>query len=327
MLPAAVPAQNSKAGVVTTVRGTATVARATATEPAPLKFRDDVFVQDRITTGDESIARILLGGKAVVTVRERSQLTITETASTSTIEIASGKIALSVDKSRMQPGESVEVKTPNAVAGIRGTIIITEVDPPAAGSPDVTTRFTLLTGVVDVTRIDPSTGRPGGPAVILKPMQALRVTGAAVLGTPRPITRAEASTVSSTFSVPLKEPSPVTNAKIVDDQVQEATKRAGGVTSDSGRDASKDASDTGKAKDDGGTASGSAAGNGNAGGSGNAGGGSGNASGGSGNASGGSGNASGGSGNAGGGSGNAGGGSGNAGGGNGGNSGNAGGNS
>src|SRR5258706_9546323 len=77
MLPAAAPAQGPRAGVVTTLRGTATVARTTATEPAPLKFKDDVFVRDRITTGDESVARILLGGKAVVTIRERSQLTIT----------------------------------------------------------------------------------------------------------------------------------------------------------------------------------------------------------------------------------------------------------
>ena len=45
-----------KAGVVTTLQGTALVARSTQ-EPRPLKFRDDVFVQDRITTGDGSIDR------------------------------------------------------------------------------------------------------------------------------------------------------------------------------------------------------------------------------------------------------------------------------
>ena len=75
-LPAPAPAQVVKAGIVTTLRGTATVARGTA-DQAPLRFRDDVYVEDRITTGDESLARILLGGKAVVTVRERSQLKIT----------------------------------------------------------------------------------------------------------------------------------------------------------------------------------------------------------------------------------------------------------
>ncbi len=268
MLPAAAPAQTSKAGVVTTLQGTATVARSSAPDPTPLKFKDDVFVQDRITTGDESIARILLGGKALVTIRERSNLIITETATSSTIEMTSGKIALSVDKSRVKPGESVEIKTPNAVAAIRGTIIIAEVDPPTSQSPDGSTRFTLLTGVVDVTRID-QTGRLTGAPVILKPLQSLGVSGLAPLGTPRPITRIEADAVAAGFATPLREPSPGANAKVVDDQVQEATKRTTAVTTDSkDKDKDKDKGDTasrdngkgnGKGKDDSGDRSGGSA--------------------------------------------------------------------
>lgn len=239
LLPAASPAQSTKAGVVTTVKGTASVARASAPEPAPLKFRDDVFVQDRISTGDESIARILLGGKALVTVRERSQLTITETATTSTIEMTSGKIALSVDKSRVKPGESVQIKTPNAVAAIRGTIIIAEVDPGAAGSE---THFTLLTGIVDVTRVDQSTGRASGAPVTMLPLQTLGVIGAGALGTPRPITKTDAGSIAASFSVPLKEPSNPASARLMDDQVQEAARRAGAVTSGGSKD-TKDTSD------------------------------------------------------------------------------------
>src|SRR5256885_16962525 len=59
--PASAFAQLTKAGVVTTLQGTATVTRASLSQPQPLKFRDDVFVQDRVVTGDESVARILLG--------------------------------------------------------------------------------------------------------------------------------------------------------------------------------------------------------------------------------------------------------------------------
>jgi hypothetical protein len=231
LLPATAPAQTSRAGVVTTLQGTATVARTSTPEPRPLKFRDDVFVQDRITTGEESVARILLGGKAVVTIRERSNLTITETATSSTIEMSSGKIALSVDKSRVKPGESVEIKTPNAVAAIRGTIVVAEVDPPSAQSPDVTTRFTLLTGVVDVTRVDRATGKITGAAVVMRPMQALGVTGfaAAPLAAPRSITRAEADTVASGFSVRLPDPSPSANDKLIGDQVKEAGKATAAI--------------------------------------------------------------------------------------------------
>src|SRR5438874_11276240 len=84
-------AQMTKAGVVTTLEGNVTVTRVTLA-PQPLKFRDDVFVNDKVTTGEQSIARMLLGGKAVVTVRERSALTITEVPGKATIDLAVGKI-------------------------------------------------------------------------------------------------------------------------------------------------------------------------------------------------------------------------------------------
>src|SRR5262249_32737383 len=122
-LAGAAAAQTGKlAGVVTTLQGTANVQPASATpntpptQPRLLKFKDDVFEQDRITTGDKSLTRILLGGKAVVTIRELSSLTITTTNSTATVDIASGKVALAVAKEKMKPGERIDVRTPNAVA-------------------------------------------------------------------------------------------------------------------------------------------------------------------------------------------------------------------
>jgi hypothetical protein len=120
-------AQAAKAGVVTTLEGSATAARSALPQPVALKFKDDVFQNDRIVTGDRSIVRMLLGGKAVVTVRERSSLTITEVPGKSTIDLDNGKIAVAVAKDRMRPGESIEVKTPNAVAAVRGTVFVTEV--------------------------------------------------------------------------------------------------------------------------------------------------------------------------------------------------------
>jgi len=76
--PTLVFGQAPKAGVVTTLEGNVTVTRVALPQPQPLKFKDDVFVNDKVTTGDKAIARMLLGGKAVVTVRERSRLTISE---------------------------------------------------------------------------------------------------------------------------------------------------------------------------------------------------------------------------------------------------------
>ena len=38
--------QATKAGVVSTLQGTVTATRTTAPQPVPLKFKDDVFLQD-----------------------------------------------------------------------------------------------------------------------------------------------------------------------------------------------------------------------------------------------------------------------------------------
>src|SRR5437763_16528715 len=76
LLPSPAFAQATKAGVVTTLEGHVTVTRVTLA-PQPLTFKDDLFGDDKVTTGDQSIARMLLGGKAAVTVHGRSTLTTT----------------------------------------------------------------------------------------------------------------------------------------------------------------------------------------------------------------------------------------------------------
>jgi len=104
-LPSPAFAQATKAGVVTALEGHVTVTRVTLA-PQPLKFKDDLFVDDKVTTGDQSIARMLLGGKAVVTVHERSTLTITEVPGKATIDLQAGKIALVVAKDKMRASPS-----------------------------------------------------------------------------------------------------------------------------------------------------------------------------------------------------------------------------
>src|SRR5437867_822722 len=110
-----------RVGVVTNIEGTATVARLTRPDAQPLQFKDDVFLRDRITTGERSFVRVLLGGKATVTARERSVLTITEVPGVATVQLGDGRISVAVSKALMKPGEVIEIKTPNAVTAIRGT--------------------------------------------------------------------------------------------------------------------------------------------------------------------------------------------------------------
>src|SRR5881628_400765 len=156
LLPATAFAQATKAGVVTTLEGNVTAARTVASQPVVLKFKDDVFLQDRVVTGEQSFARLLLGGKAVVSIRERSAVTITEVPGRSTVEIESGKIALSVARERMLPGEVINIKTPNAIAGVRGTVVVAQLTY-RQGRPF--TNLWVLRGIIDAIHTN-VTGAP-----------------------------------------------------------------------------------------------------------------------------------------------------------------------
>src|SRR3989442_2289730 len=203
-----------RAGVATAVVGTVTVTHV-AMPPAPLNFKDDVLLNDRIATGDKAFARVLLGGKAVVTAREYSIMTITEVPGTSTIDLLSGRISVAVDKSKMRAGDLVQIKTPNAVAGIRGTIVI------ADARKNVST-ITVLRGLVDVYRRDPATGNAFGPAVAVGVREAITVNANVLPARPQPISVDTARQLSNDFTPPVRSISPERTTS-VSDEVTRAT--------------------------------------------------------------------------------------------------------
>ena len=180
LTPSIVLAQ-SKAGVVTTLEGNVSARRVALPDPVSLKFKDDVFLQDTVTTGDKSLARMLLGGKAVVTVRERSVLTLTEVPGRSTIELDSGKFALAVAREKMRPGEEIQIRTPNAIAGVRGTVVVTEVNRQSAqtggGAPAVLTNFYVLRGTITAQQLDPGTKQPLGAPLNVGTLQSYSQAG------------------------------------------------------------------------------------------------------------------------------------------------------
>ncbi|OGK85027.1 MAG: hypothetical protein A2X52_09780 [Candidatus Rokubacteria bacterium GWC2_70_16] len=190
--PVSSHAQAVKAGVVSTVSGKVTAIRAGVPQPLPLKFKDDVFLQDKIATGEQSLARVLLGGRALVTVRELSVLTITEIPGQATINLESGKVSLAVARDRMRPGESIEVRTPNAVAAVRGTVLITETDRIAGQVPRTAMYLTSdpTARGVPVTHLNPATGLAVGPAATLNLNMAFFATGIDPLST-RQMTEAD----------------------------------------------------------------------------------------------------------------------------------------
>jgi hypothetical protein len=190
MSPVLASAQSDEsAGVVTTVNGDATLTRAVAAaQPVSLRMRDEIFVRDRIQTRERSLVRVLLGGKALITVRELSVLTVTEEAGRVTVDLQSGKVGVAVVKARMRPGEIIEIRSPNATAAVRGTVFVVEVDPmqpgQAGSAPATTTRVHLFHGALDVSaRLDPAQ-----PTVRLAELQSVVVAGNS-LGSVKPISK------------------------------------------------------------------------------------------------------------------------------------------
>ena len=228
-IPAAAWSQE-RVGVATTVVGPVTITHV-ATSPAPLKFKDDVLLNDRVTTGEKAFARVLLGGKAIVTARERSTITITEAPGVSTIDLTSGRIAVAVDKSRMRPGDVVEIKTPNAISGVRGTIVVAEV-------LNGISTITVLRGLVDVYRRDPATGNAIGPATPVGVRETVTVKAGVLPTRPQTISVDTARNLSDDFSAPVRPVSPANT--IVADEVARATNLIGSLTGGNGANPGKD---------------------------------------------------------------------------------------
>ncbi|MGH7390456.1 MAG: FecR domain-containing protein [Candidatus Rokuibacteriota bacterium] len=163
--------------MTTIIEGNVTARRVTTPRPVALKLRDDVLVRDTITTAERSLARLLLGGKATVTVRERSQLTVNEVPGTSTVGVGKGKIGLALVPDRIRPGSLVEIRTPNTVVSVRGTVLVTEILPgptrAALAAPAIKTNVYVLSGKVDVQEL--RGGVPVGPVFSVKSRQMITI--------------------------------------------------------------------------------------------------------------------------------------------------------
>jgi FecR-like protein len=212
LLPSLVVAQDA-VGVVTTLDGRANVARPTLTTPLALKFKDDVFGRDKISTQENSLVRVLLGGKAILTVRELSEVTITEDAGRAVVTLPDGKVVLAVAKQRMRPGESIEIRTPNAVAAVRGTIVAVTYDAP-----------NQLTSVVCHTGECGYQFQNQTPVVLQPGMGAKNAT----TGPVSPAERAAAVNVAA--NAPHSEPGAETTALIIENGQRTAATLAGLVT-------------------------------------------------------------------------------------------------
>ena len=162
-------------GVVTAVQGTARLTRPATPTPVALRFTDGLAIRDVVDTAEQSLVRILFGGKSTVTVKELSRLEVREEplpsgGTLSVHELSAGSILVNVARQLLRPGDEVQIRTPNAVAAVRGTTI-------SADCNAVLHRciFTVLAGSASITPL-------GGRTVPLAPNIALTVRGTQTTG-------------------------------------------------------------------------------------------------------------------------------------------------
>ncbi len=231
--PALALAQAPKAGVVTTLQGQATVARPVLPRPIPLRFKDDVLLQDRIDTRENSIVQVLLGGKALVTVRELSVFTITEEPGRAVVDLREGKLALGVAKSLMKPGESIEVRTPNAIAAVRGSFLVAAAE--LIGGV-VRTTFTALEVTVPITVASRAAPTVSTPLITNTAVSISGVGAATTVGPVQTLTLGQAQEAAKTAQAPKsakhteRPPEPLAR-QVSTRGVQEATQLATHLTS------------------------------------------------------------------------------------------------
>src|SRR3989338_4547465 len=120
-------AQQQPAGVVTGLQGQAQLTRP-AVAPIALKFKDGVVIRDVVDTREKSLASILFGGRSTVTVRELTRLEVREEllpggGRRDVHDLSYGAILVNVARQLMQPGDEVQIRTPNAVAAVRGSTL------------------------------------------------------------------------------------------------------------------------------------------------------------------------------------------------------------
>lgn len=193
LAPGTAWAQGPAAGKVTGVNGEAVATGPARAAQVALKPANDIFLRDRIQTSEHSLLRMLLASKAVVTVRELSVVTITEDIKQ--IDLTSGKIAYGVVPQRTQ-AQAYDIRTPNVVASIRGTLVVVEVPTQPAGGPSQTDLHNVSDPAKEPASLVEVRSRSGsGSPVTLGPLQSLTVVGN-LFGQIRVLTRAQALRIS-----------------------------------------------------------------------------------------------------------------------------------
>ena len=127
---------------------------------------------ERLEAREGLFARLLFGGRVMILAREGSVLRITEVPGATTIEVARGRVAITVDRDNLRPEDLVEVRTPHAAVTVPSSTLVVEVAERST--------FTAVGRGVEVFRLDPVSGAVLEPPVVVAADSLLAVEPARV---------------------------------------------------------------------------------------------------------------------------------------------------
>jgi hypothetical protein len=188
------------AGTVATLQGRADAQPGGQATWRPLATGKDVFVGERVRTAEASRVKLLMRDDSVLTLGPKSelvidQLVVRDGGGTSRLGAVVGAVRAVVTDRYGTTGSSFEVKTPTAVAGVRGTGFVALIDEDG--------KRTRVIGLYDVTWVRSVTDAAGRREVRLGPGQITEVVAGGLPTKPRDLTKSQQEAlVASTIVAP-----------------------------------------------------------------------------------------------------------------------------
>lgn len=182
-----VGAQNDISGTMMVVKGDVKVTSSKTGKTDPAKVGTKVYSGDTIASGAESRAKIVMSDKNVINISPESKITIAKYENDPKsdkrnveLKVDYGKVRASVEQKYDGEKNKFNIRTPTAVAGVRGTDFMM-----AFNSTTQQTRIVTFTGVVAAGQAG-----PGGQilnAVFVKPGMATNIDQGKPPEPPRPV--------------------------------------------------------------------------------------------------------------------------------------------
>lgn len=192
-----VGAQNDISGTMMVVKGDVKITSGKTGKTDPAKVGTKVYAGDTIASAAEARAKIVMSDKNVINISPESKITIAKyendpkkDSRNVELKVDYGKVRASVEQKYDGEKNKFNIRTPTAVAGVRGTDFITGFNPTTQQ-----TRIVTFTGVV-------AAGQPGPNgqilnAVFVKPGMATNVEHGKPPEPPRPMPSEELNRVEA----------------------------------------------------------------------------------------------------------------------------------